>query len=359
MRDVLVFATGALLIFGLLRALPKLSSAKGLLSLKVHPGLAMMVTTFWAGVALTELALRMLLFQNFPDYDLHFQHEGLGYSYDRELGWFPVANSQKTLCVNGQTLFFAHNSKGFRDPEPSLDARPGIVFLGDSFVWGYRVNAEDLFTEKLRARHPEWRVFNFGVVGYGNDQEYLLLRKYFEEYRPQLVFLVFCTENDRLDNRTRSGGRRPYKPYFTVEAKGLKLHGVPVPLCDWIFCLRHPTLSKSYLARLTIQAWANFRCPKPPANEDPSIPILAAINRYVSEHGATFCVGLNGPDAEMESWLRNSGIPWVDLSTALRGEGDFHWSPEGHAFVARKIDQFLTSGKFLASEKHSRAQVKD
>ena len=69
--------------------------------------------------------------------------------------------------------------------------------------------------------------------------------------------------------------------------------------------------------------------------------------QFVVSRGAVFCVGLNGRDAGIERFLRDSNIPCVDLSTDLRAEGDFHWSVQGHAFVADKIEKFLLCSKMF------------
>jgi hypothetical protein len=199
----------------------------------------------------------------------------------------------------------------------------------------------------LRARHPEWQVYNFGVVGYGTDQEYLLLQQHFQEYHPRIVFLVFCTETDRLDNCSNGDGKLAFKPYFTVGPKGLQLHGVPVPASDCLFCWQYPLLSKPYLIRLSMMAWKNLRSPRPRPGIDPTITILEALRKYVVDHVAVFCVGLTRHEPEVERFLQSSKIPYLDLGGASHGVGDFHWDPEGHTVVAGKIEQFLLSGEYL------------
>jgi hypothetical protein len=342
-----LFLGGAWLVIALLLALRRMASRTRLIAVRVPPGVVVSVTTLCLSLALFELGLRLFSFQRFPSFQ-GLDQQTLGYQHDRSLGWFPTPNSKKSVEIIGRRISIAHNSKGFRDPEPVVDSRPGIIFLGDSFVWGYNVEAEERFTERLRFRHPEWRIYNFGVAGYGTDQEYLLLQAHFQEYQPHIVFLIFCTENDHIDNCANGGGRIAFKPYFTPGPHGLQLHGVRVPYSDRVFCLKHPLLAKSYLARLTMQAWGNFRCPLPPRPEqDPTTALLEAMRQFVVSRGAVFCVGLNGRDAGIERFLRDSNIPCVDLSTDLRAEGDFHWSVQGHAFVADKIEKFLLCSKMF------------
>jgi hypothetical protein len=278
----------------------------------------------------------------------------LGYQYDRTLGWFPMPSSRKTF-TGLRTVSVAHNSKGFRDPEPVFDDRPRIVFIGDSFTWGYDVEAEKCFTEKLRTKHSEWQIYNFGVCGYSTDQEYLLLQRHFREYQPNVVFLVFCTENDDGGNCSNTGGGIYFKPYYTVGPAGLKLKGVPVPGSDKVFCLSHPWLSKSYLLRLIVRAYNNLIDPQPKFSHCPTTAIVDALDKYVRGNGAVFAVGLTDDQPELEQFLGNSKIPYINLKTDLRyGPGD-HWNAEGHGFVCEKIEQFLVSGEYLKQKKRDKS----
>ena len=155
---------------------------------------------------------------------LLLQHDerNLTYRYDPELGWFPMANSRKTF-TGGRTIQVEHNARGFRDVEHVIGTKPRSVVLGDPFVWGYDVEQPERFTEKLRAGLPTGRFTTSGVSGYGTDQEYLLLKREYEFYKPQIVFLVFCRDNDEDDNTRNMRYGAFYKPYFTVATTGLTL----------------------------------------------------------------------------------------------------------------------------------------
>ena len=341
-----VFAGGTLAALALILAAEALGVGRHLLSFTVRPEIVLLTTTVVLCLVGAEIALRLFFFQMFPDFR-RMNHETLAYQYDRALGWSPKPNERKTAMAGKSGLSISNNSVGFRDVEFVTDNRPGLICLGDSFVWGYNVEASERFTDKLQSRHPEWHVFNFGVVGYGNDQEYLLLRKYFEQYRPRVVFLVVCVENDHIDNCSNSGGRLAFKPYFKLGSKGLELHGSPVPLSDYQFCARHPLISKPYLSRLVMKVWGNLRCPPRGSGKDPTTAILQAIHDYVTAHGAAFAVGITGRDQEVEDFLQRAGIQFLDLTTNLRTPGGWHWSPEGHTYVADRIESFLLSHHYL------------
>ena len=72
---------------------------------------------------------------------------------------------------NPRALSVVSNSDGFRSSrelgEP--DARPRILVVGDSFVFGSGVEASERFTEILEWLEPGWRVDNLGMTGWGID----------------------------------------------------------------------------------------------------------------------------------------------------------------------------------------------
>jgi hypothetical protein len=327
--------------------LRKFAARSRLFSLRVSPQIALLVTTVVICILAAEICLRLFVFQTFSDLR---RNEGLGqnlgYQYDKTLGWFPIPNSQRTFTAS-RTISISHNRAGFRDPEPLFDSKLRIAFVGDSYTWGYDAEAEERFTEKLRAKHPEWRIYNLGVCGYSTDQEFLLLQKVFDEYKPDFVFLVFCTENDDGGNCSNSGGGIYFKPYYESVRGGLKLRGVPVPGSDKVFCLGHPVLSKSYLIRLCVRAYDNIADPPPRFTECPTSAIISEMQKYVASKGASFAVGLTDNHPELEKFLAQTKIPYVNLATSLRTTVGDHWSAEGHTFVADKVEPILLSDEHL------------
>jgi hypothetical protein len=304
--------------------------------------LVLVALAITAGLA--EGALRLFFSQTFSFVQ---DERNLMYRYDQELGWFPIPNSHKTYA-GGRTISASHNSEGFRGPEFITKQEPRIVFLGDSFVWGVDAELPERFTEKLQAKHPLWSVYNLGISGYGTDQEYLLLQKYFDRFKPQIVFLMYCAENDDSDNcwNVRHGGY--YKPYCTMEGTRLKLEGIPVPRSDRVFCAEHPVLTRPFLVRLMARVFYRLKNPAPVHNPNPTGPILRDLQKYVRTRGAVLVVGLTRSHPHLEEFLQFFKIPYVDLSTPLRYDSfGQHWTPEGHAFVADRIDQFLSEGRFL------------
>ncbi len=337
-RRSLPYLAGGLAALVLLTILAPRVSQRRSSTLRVSSKLALLATTLFLLILLGETGLHLFFSQDFRPIP-----PGLGYAYAKTLGWFPIPNDHRSLSIT-----VINNTKGFRGAEFRKNDQPGIVFLGDSFVWGHGVEVTDRFTEKLQSSHPEWNIYNLGITGYGTDQEYLLLQRYFDELKPRLVFLVFCSENDREDN-SLNARYNSFKPYYTVTAHGLKLNGVPVPRSEHLLCLEHPLLSKSYLFRLVVRTYKNMTLPVERSYSDPTTIILAEIQRYVKERQSILVVGLTATDPALERFLQDSNIPWVDLTTQHRFSEDYHWSPEGHTFVCARIEQFLLGGKYLSS----------
>jgi lysophospholipase L1-like esterase len=100
------------------------------------------------------------------------------------------------------------NRLGFRDREYDLDALSRsnpILFLGDSYVFGWGVRREErvseLFAEELRKHAINAPVLNMAVAGTGTYQALDLLKAFGRPLTPRLVILGFFVGNDILDNQ--------------------------------------------------------------------------------------------------------------------------------------------------------------
>lgn len=97
------------------------------------------------------------------------------------------------------------NQLGFRG-QPIEYAKDDfvIVLLGDSAVeavaCGYEWMPERRLQVHLNSDGKKVKVFSLGTSGYGQDQESLALREYFEKYRADMVVLWFAETNDVWNN---------------------------------------------------------------------------------------------------------------------------------------------------------------
>jgi hypothetical protein len=288
-----------------------------------------------ATLAAIEIMLRIA--------DLRILREGssersLAYRYDAELGWAPIPNSS-AVVTNARTIHAQHNSLGFRDIEVAPDARPTVLFVGDSFVWGVDAEADERFTDLLRSRLSDLNIVNAGVSGYGTDQEYLLLQRLWATIQPAVVVLIFCTDNDRLDNGTNIRYDGYQKPYFATAANGeLILRGQPVPLSRQLYIKQSWLVRHLWLARLVAFAYVEVRHPQVYV-PDPTEKIVDRMREFVESHGARLVVGVQSRDDQLMGHLQAAQIPFVSFEGAETYSSRFggHWLPSGHKLVAERL----------------------
>src|SRR5262249_48104097 len=224
-------------------------------------------------LAVLEVFLRVADFRELRE---TLSETSLAYDFDAEFGWAPVpglAGSMQTF----RTTHYKHNSLGLRDEEFSLDAKPTIVFLGDSFVSGLHSEADERFPDLLKPRIPDSKILAAGVSGYGTDQEYLLLQRLWPKVKPAVVVLIFCAQNDRQDNMRSLYYFNYYKPYFATQPDGsLQLLGQPVPRSHLMYFRDHWLVRNLWLARLVTNAYMRLRYPKVTV-PDPTEKLIAQI----------------------------------------------------------------------------------
>ncbi len=267
----------------------------------------------------------------------------LAYEYDAELGWKPASNSSSVITT-ARTIHARHNSLGFRDIEYTPDGRPLILFVGDSFVWGVDVEANERFTDLIRERMPERWILNAGVSGYGTDQELIWIRRIWPVLRPAFVVLVFCTDNDRLDNSTnvRYGGY--HKPYYSDENGSLVPRGQPVPKSLKELIREHWLLRHSWLARFATLASIDILNPEVFV-PDPTERLISEIKLYVESHDARLLLVLQRTDERLIAHLRSQNIPFVSLdgTPSFGSQYGAHFTPEGNQMAAQRLLDFLNA----------------
>ena len=158
------------------------------------------------------------------------------WQFDSELGWRHVPGVRGRLVSPEFDVEYRINSRGFRDSEtdPSQARGKRLVLLGDSFAEGWGVEIEQAVSERLEERLSTGgvpgEVFNFGMAGFGTDQQLLLFERHRRAYAPDIVLLLFYGNdlwNNALDRGI--GVERGFKPRFVLgPANSLRLTGVPV-----------------------------------------------------------------------------------------------------------------------------------
>jgi len=260
----------------------------------------------------------------------------------------------------------------------------------------------EVMEEKLL---PGTEVLNFGVNGFGPPQSYLLLRDMAIYYRPRLVVLVIYLGNDLDDISGVSdwldGYRRPRPvmdggrlrilppvegspPYgeapkkndaccrlpqshlanlverFTDNLKQDK-YVIEVMPSELRFCGKNPderTL-KAYELLIALLSDMDVFC----RNHDARLAVVAAptlVQVYEKKYWRKIVAkyqlnagdyDLAMPGRELGKACATAGIPFLDLAPAMKSaaaEGkklyyprNQHWTPLGHAVVARRLARFI------------------
>jgi hypothetical protein len=178
--------------------------------------LCLLLLGMLVGLLFVEAGLRV--------FGLHFQSSCQ--APDRTLGWSLQPNS---VCWNGEgETDFAVNSVGFHDRERLVKKPPNtyrVAVLGDSFVESAQAPVAETFLAQIEQELPGCpalggrgvEILNFGVSGYGQAQELLMLRTRVWQYEPDMVILSVYFGNDLFDNYRALDlippGMRPYFVY--------------------------------------------------------------------------------------------------------------------------------------------------
>jgi hypothetical protein len=270
------------------------------------------------------------------------------YRFDPELGWFP-RESHGDWFEGSVRFWVQNNSEGFRDVEHDLSKKekPRLAVLGDSYVWGYDVEAEERFTELLRKRIPEIEIFNCGVGGYGTCQERVLYDRKVRRYEPDAVLLVY-SGNDRANNEREVAEGGYARPHYRLNDGELVLTNLPLPKLT-------PYLPESehddYLFRCHFWDAIRYAVSKIQIRleGDHTEALVVAIGRDVARDGRKFLVAIRADDIDLAAYCEKNGVEYIMVSEYLRQQEKpdrpsrfpthgRHWTAEGHLLVADLLE---------------------
>lgn len=259
------------------------------------------------------------------------------------------------------------NSKGLRDREYPYEKPAGrkrVLVLGDSYAFGWGVEAEETAAKVLEARLPGVEVLNGACSGWGTRQELEFLREEGLRYAPDVVLVFFCG-NDPLDNFAR---------YRFVRGR-LANEGAPEGFRADVerFLGKHSAIWNLVREVSRPSVTANAR-PPAPADAPPywkeEVTCLREMQALCRARGARLVLlclpdkdpagapHQNGWCGDLRTLCLNTGIAFMDLAPALVEAHqaapvffrlDDHWTPHGHQAAARAIERFLREEKLLGA----------
>lgn len=308
--------------------------------------------------------------------------------YDSLLGWKNKANTEGIHKISESTSSVKINSKELRDEEYEYTKDSGtfrILVFGDSFTWGYGVEAEEIYTEVLEDKlGDDFEVINMGVPGYGADQEYLLLKREGIKYAPDLVIFGFDVFTDACDVYNPVRYRYYSKPKFDLLDGKLVLTNVPVPISpkfyqkinrifsglrSYIF-IRDRILSVTFIRQKlaeTLQYSNHSKCDDS-VRESEDIrnlvsKLISEADGFMKSNNGELAVVImpsrwqiyEGASTFQNDFLREFGqeqnIKTIDLLTGFKESAergadlyykkDAHWNKEGHELAAELIYEGL------------------
>ncbi|MFT5473085.1 MAG: lysophospholipase L1-like esterase [Candidatus Promineifilaceae bacterium] len=348
-----------------------------------------MLSSFAFFFMLLELGYRRVdPYPYFAPWEINRNEFGNLTEYDDHLGWRGTPNAERVFVTQNARVTLRHNAGGHRDVEQAKRSKdlPAIVFLGDSFTWGYDVEYDDMFVNHVRAANPENEIYNFGHRGYGTDQALMIFERNTPQRPLQHVFLMFY-ENDLADN-TQTIRYKKNKPRFLIQNDTLTLTNAPVPhnrqawkTASATVAKPTPTL-KSQARQLLFHSHLlhalHHRFTQSDATQDLSaltpadLPenawevtrrLILRIDARAKQLGGKLCVlripsksETLTPDmyaqfhAELSAITQAAGIDYIDLrppleATPLRTyyRDGIHWTPRGHQIVAKVIQEYLAT----------------
>src|SRR6516164_6858878 len=279
-----------------------------------------------------EVLLRVIDFSGPSRFEL-----GEAFQFDPELGWVPVPNAATQQTSGNRTISVRHNSLGLRERELSDIAPDRFLFLGDSFTYGYDAEANERFSDLLQKALPRYGIVNAGVSGYGTDQQFLLMKRLWNEINPKYVVLTFCVDNDRDDNTSSYRYRKYHKPYFVRTGDGeWQVRGYPLPRLKRDDITGSAWAERFALARFAVYAYWTLRN-REIIVPDPTEDVIGMMRRTLEARGARLVVGLQRHEPRLETYLQAQKIPYTTFDEAPAYPiAGWHWTPEGNAVVAKK-----------------------
>jgi hypothetical protein len=278
-----------------------------------------------------------------------------------------------------------------------------ILVLGDSFTFGMGVAHEDIFTEvleeNLNNEDINYEVINAGSIGYTIDNQYLLLKEKGLDLNPDVVIVAFFTGNDvtelrRHDWQTDLNGV-PTKmidtKHYVDNENRLRYVGEEEPLSYFFnFINTRLTILENKLGLTGANdeptlTWPAYLDPDDP-NGDIRVPefwnqieiVFKALKKLLDEKAIKLVVvsipmdvqtdkkywnkhlvmhfdedayEKDRPQNKLKEITSKLGIDLVDLLPYFREADesewlyfekvDPHWTKEGHAFVAKIIQENL------------------
>jgi len=219
-----------------------------------------------------------------------------------------------------------------RTPDPA-DPRGELLFIGDSFPFGFGVEEEEAFPSLIGERFPGMKIRNRSVFGWGTAQAFPALKAWSRRADAVFYFMIPHTiqrnylRRDWLSHLPVGAESRRDHPHWEI-SEGRLVHcgvaGIEAGLAE-----------SDYLISKERELTSHF---------------LTEMNRYALESGVPFAVVLLPTKTSLAfpDWLfdhlESQGILCLDLSDRFVPDGfphDTHYNREDHRAAAGLIGDWV------------------
>jgi len=275
------------------------------------------------------------------------------YSYieDDDVNYRLAPDLEGRMWSTDFDITFRTNSLGFRAEE--LDEREKIVFLGDSFQFGWGVEQDESMSAVFGRFMPEYQIVNLGTPGHGTFHQTKLLEKHYEELHPKAVFYGFVS-NDPSDNvRGYAGNEYVYKG-FNILGEKTAMEKAKMFLYANFKGLTF--FSKRFFDLKTgLQAQRVHKEPILVSFDDEEVSLtiqfLSDLKQLVRQQNGTliiYAIPSHGGRVNLtflEAFVDKEDIPYLDFGPIFEDREhptfahDAHWNKESHEFAGERLWQ--------------------
>lgn len=192
----------------------------------------------------------------------------------------------------------AISGEGFHQHPGNDVSGRSLWFLGDSFIMGFNVSPQETLPASLESMLADWRVLNFGVLGYGPDQSLRLLLELGQGRRPDMVLVGLFPGNDfkDLEKNHLVGDRRGQLNWRGDHRSAEELSGLQI---DRLYrylrykqgeSAHYQALFSALLGdQIDVDYIANPESPEARANRGRMRLVIAEFLRWSRDHGVPLC----------------------------------------------------------------------
>lgn len=313
-----------------------------------------------AGCTITFLLAEGFVRIFYPHSRDHVIPGGL-FEIDHDLGWKLKAKASGRHHTRYFDVMYRINELGYRDKlrntkKPKDTYR--FLLFGDSQIFGWGNTDKQRFSNLVENRGQSIEVLNFGVPGYGLDQQILSYQRDGLSFDADEV--IFFASKDTLKRIHHDYIYKKPKPRFVVDTSGdIKLEAAPQKgsgLTKILYNILHPFYLPYFVEqRLAILnrslQQSSKQLPKKAAKSGLSIGelergILGRLNALAQaqQHRLTVLAFLPKDAKEaLEQFCQENGIDFMEImldgasNAYIFGPQDRHWTPAANQQIAKQL----------------------